>query len=144
MRGVIRVALLGAVLGIGGAPARAQGLGGAINTYTSYGISPYYAAPGFYGTSYGLPGFGAVRTYTAFSSPYGPGYGYGYAPYSLLPGTYGVRLWRPGFSAPGYVYGASFYRTFLAPYQPNYWGFQAPIGLYAPAFGPPPGYFTWY
>ena len=71
-----------------------------------YRINGYYAAPGYYGMAYGSPSVGLTRTYTAFSTPYGMGYGCGYAPYGLLPGRYGVGLWRPGLVTPGYVYGA--------------------------------------
>lgn len=144
MRRRLGALLLGMTMLAAATPARAQIGGGVANSYTAYGISPYYAAPGHFGTMWGVPGYGSVRTYTAFSSPYGAGYGYGYAPYGLLPGPYGVRLWRPGFTAPGYVYGGSYYNTWLAPYQPSTAGFQAPIGLYAPYFGPPPGFATWY
>jgi hypothetical protein len=110
---------------------------------TPYRINEYFAAPGLYGMMLGAPSFGSVRTYTEFSSPYGPGYAYGYAPYGLLPGRYGVGLWRPGFTAPGYVYGSSYYyRTFAIPYGPGGVGAVAgsppppPVGVYAPGFGP--------
>jgi len=97
----------------------------------------YFRPPGLYGTAYGYPGFGYPRTYSAFSSPYGAGYGYGYGPSAFLPGRYGVGLWRPGVVTPGYVYGASYYRTFPVPYRPLV-PFTAPaFGNYAPGFGPP-------
>jgi hypothetical protein len=50
---------------------------------------------------------------------------------------YGQGLWRPGFVAPGYVYGASSYRTFPVPYNPLAPGYGPPLGYYAPGFGPP-------
>jgi hypothetical protein len=106
-----------------------------------YRLNGWFAAPGLYGMSYGSPSYGVPRTYTAFSSPYGPGYGYGYAPYGMLPGRYGVGLWRPGFVAPGYAYGASYYYgTFPVPYTGNPNAVTAPVGAYAPAFGPPSFY----
>jgi len=111
-------------------PARAQAV---VAAPAPFRINAYFAAPGYYGTTFGSPSFGLTRTYTSFSSP-GPGYGYGYAPYGLLPGRYGVGLWRPGFVAPGYVYGASYYDTFAIPSAPAP---APPIGLYAPGFGAP-------
>jgi hypothetical protein len=102
-----------------------------------YRINGYYAAPGNYGMAYGSMSAGVPRTYTTFSSPYGGGYGYGYAPYGLLPGRYGVGLWRPGFVTPGYAFGASYYRTFPVPYASGVPAWSPPVGVYAPAFGPP-------
>jgi hypothetical protein len=102
-----------------------------------YRMNGYLAAPGYYGMAFGSPSAGMPRTYTSFSSPYGPGYGYGYAPYGLLPGRYGVGLWRPGLVTPGYAYGGSYYWTFPVPYNSAWAGPTAPVGLYAPAFGPP-------
>src|SRR5262245_8390490 len=72
--------------------ARAQGPAGPTQ------VNPYYAAPGNYGMAWGSASYGLKRTYSEFSSPYGPGYAYGYAPYGLLPGRYGVGLWRPGYT----------------------------------------------
>ncbi len=99
-----------------------------------------YAAPGYYGMSYGSASFGVPRTYSAFSSPYGQGYGYGYAPSSFLPGRFGIQLWRPGFVAPGYTFGASSYRTFPVPYIPGSVAPSPPVGVYAPGFGPSADY----
>ncbi len=102
-------------------------------------MNPYYAAPGSYGMMLGTPSYGSVRTYSEFSSPYGAGYNYGYAPYGLLPGRYGAGLWKPGIVAPGYPFGTSYhsYRTFAVgtPVAP-----PPPVGVYAPAFGPPSTY----
>jgi hypothetical protein len=109
----------------------------------AFGRGGYYSAPGAYGMAYGYPAYGYPRTYTAFSSSYGAGYGYGYPPYSYLTGRYGVGLWRPGFVAPGYAYGASYYyRTFAVPYGSLAPGYPPPVGVYAPAFGPP-AYVGW-
>ncbi len=102
-----------------------------------YGPSPAFAAPGFYGTSYGHASYGSVRTYSAFSSPYGAGFGYGYAPSGFIPGPYGVGLWRPGFPVPGYAYSSGLYNTYPAPYISGAPINPVPIGLYAPGFGPP-------
>lgn len=106
-------------------------------------VTDYYRAPGVYGTTWGVPSFGAPRTYTAFSSPYGPGYGYGYYPYVYVPGYYGFRLWRPGFAAPGYVFGAGYYGTVTTPYLGlTSGGYAPPLGVYAGGFGAP-GFFGW-
>jgi len=126
-------ALLGLALTFPAATARAQGYGG-YGTY--YGANSIYGAPGYYGMAYGVPSFGYPRTYSTFSSPYGAGYGYGYTPYGFIPGRYGVGLWRPGFVAPGYVYGAGYYRTFPVPFRPLPMGTSPSVGYYAPGFGP--------
>ena len=138
MRRALWIALIGMAIDQASAGlARAQVFVGAGGPAP---IAPYYAAPGNYGMSYGVPSFGSVRTYSAFSSPFGPGYGYGYPPYAFVPGAYGAGLWglwRPGFgTAEGYSYGGSYYSTFAAPYRP--WaGFNpVPVGVYAPGFGP--------
>ena len=97
-----------------------------------------YDAPGNYGVAWGSAAFGLPRTYSAFSSPYGAGYGYGYAPYRLLPGGYGVGLWSPGTAVPaGSLEGTAGYRVFPVPYGPAPHGAVPPLGAYAPAFGPP-------
>jgi hypothetical protein len=145
MRRRIGVLVIGAALALamGSSPARAQVAAGVVGA--PYRINPYFAAPGLYGMAFGSPSVGMTRTYTSFSSPYGAGYGYGYAPYGMLPGRYGVGLWRPGFVAPGYVYGASYYRTFPLPYGPYGAPSQVPpppVGAYAPAFGPG-SYYAW-
>jgi len=141
MRHLLWIALVGATIGLASsdqAGAQVVGAGGGVGGPNVLGISPVYAAPGNYGTTYGLPGFGTIRNYSSFSSPYGVGYGYGYAPYSYLPGPYGLGLWRPGYgTADGYVYGGSYYNTFAAPYQPGAGFGPVPFGMYAPAFGPP-------
>ena len=99
--------------------------------------NPFYAAPGNYGTSWGMASYGLKRTYSEFSSPYGPGYATGHAPYGLLPGRYGVGLWNPGFSEAGVHYGSrESYRTFPVPYVPGRAAVTPPMGVYAPAFGP--------
>jgi hypothetical protein len=78
--------------------------------------------------------------YTAFSSPYGAGYGYGYAPYVTALNWYylngALQPNRPQYTVPGYFLGGSNYNTFPAPYTVR--GPESPpIGVYAPAFGPP-------
>ncbi len=92
----------------------------------------YTAAPGFYGTSWGVPGYGTRQTFSTFSSPYGGGYGYGYAPATLLPGQYGVGMWNPGARM---VWRSPYYGTYATPAAPS--GVPLPpFGVYAPAFGP--------
>ncbi len=93
-----------------------------------------YAPPGNYGVSYGWASYGSIRTYSAYSSPYGGGYGYGYPPATVLPGAFGAGLWRAGASAPGYMYGANGYSTFTYPYKAGAW--SPAVGAYAPGFGP--------
>lgn len=140
MRRLLWAAMIGASVLAAGAPARAQVYGGPV---TPYGTGTFYAAPGYYGTGYGVPAYGVPRMTTAFSSPYGLGYGYGYGPYNFLPGAFGVGLWRPGAVAPGYVYGASYYGTFGVPYQSALgfgYGATPGMGYYAPGFGPLSGY----
>jgi hypothetical protein len=138
MRRLLWAMIVGSALAASAAPAQAQVAmaGGS----TPYRLNAYFAAPGLYGTSWGSASYGMPRTYTAFSSPYGLGYGYGYAPYGILPGRYGVGLWRPGFVAPGYAYGASYYRTFAVPYVAGAPTNAPSIGVYAPGFGPPSFY----
>lgn len=136
MRRMLSMTVVALALGFGSAPARGQVVSGGV--LDPYRINGYFAAPGLYGMAWGSPSFGLKRTYTEFSSPYGLGYGYGYAPYGLMPGRYGVGLWRPGFVAPGYVYGASYYRSFALPATVT--GVNPlpppPVGVYAPGFGP--------
>src|SRR3954465_10926418 len=111
-RRALGLMLIGSSLALVLAPgaARAQL---AINGFSDpYRINGYYAAPGNYGMAYGSMSVGEPGTYSAFSSSDAAGSRPGSAPYGLLPGRYGVGLWRPGFVAPGYVYGASYYRTF--------------------------------
>jgi len=153
MRRLAGVLVLGAALALPVLACRAQAGGVTINVGSgsnlggpwvngvtnSFGPNSYFGAPGFYGVGYGVPSFGVPRTWSAFSSPYGAGYGYGYAPYTYLPGPYGLGLWRPGFASPGYLYGASYYGTFPVPYNPwvGAWGVGPSMGYYAPGFGPP-------
>jgi hypothetical protein len=97
-----------------------------------------YDAPGNYGVAWGSASFGLPRTYSAFSSPYGGGYGYGYAPYRIPPGPYGMGLWSPGTAIPaGSLQNGEGYRVFPVPYGPAPQGAVPPLGAYAPAFGPP-------
>ena len=116
----------------GGSEARAQVVGGVASGYQT---SSYYGAPGNYGTTWGVPSFGWPRTYSVYSSSYGPGYAGGYPPFAGggWPGYYGgYGIWRPGFSAPGYAYGAGF--AFPTPGS-GYYGGGPAIGAYAPGFG---------
>jgi hypothetical protein len=107
------------------------------------GLSPYYAAPGNYGTAYGYPSYGYPRTYTSFSSPYGNGIGYGLAPYGYASNRFGVGLWRPGYTVPGYAYRSSYYWTFApAPIRPPVAAPFPPFGAYAPGYGPA-GLYGW-
>ncbi len=126
--------VLGALAVLPPAVSRGQDLGGGVP------LPRAYAAPGYYGMSYGSASFGVPRTYSSFASPYGQGYGYGYAPSSFLPGRFGIQLWRPGFVAPGYAFGASSYRTFPVPYNPGSPAPSPPVGVYAPGFGPTAAY----
>src|SRR4051812_3237351 len=106
MRRITWIALVGAAIGTASAtPARAQ-VNISIGGTSPLGISAPYAAPGLYGTTYGVPSYGSALNYSAYSSSYGAGYGYGYPPYAFLPGAYGAGLWRPGYATPGgYIYG---------------------------------------
>lgn len=109
------------------------------SSLTPNGVEPEYQPPGQYGTSYGVPSYGVPRLYTAFSSPYGGGYGYGYGPYVTSLNWYhlngGLQPNRPGYTVPGYYFGGSTYNTFPVPYTAR--GPESPpIGVYAPTYGP--------
>ena len=131
--------LLGAIaltLVVGFGSARAQG---PVPPAYFSGAYSVYGAPGFYGTSYGTASYGVPRTFTAFNSPYGVGYGLGYPTPGFLPGKYGSNLWRPGLAAPGYLYGApTAYRTFPIRVWSGPTAYGPPIGVYAPSLGPAP------
>ena len=139
------VAMLSA--GVGANEARAQGVvGGGYSS--SYRVSDFLGAPGYYDMSYGFASYGMPQTYSVFSAFPGASYGSNYPPYGIQPGRFGVGLWRPGFVAPGYVYGASYYQpwnslschTFAvgSPYgsPANRIASPPPVGVYAPALGP--------
>ena len=102
----------------------------------------FYEAPGFYGTSFGVPSYGSVRGYSEFASPFGVGYGYGYAPSRVLPGRYGMGIWRAGVENPFESYSPSTtsYRTFAVPFRPGTQPTAPAFGVYAPAYGPKPAY----
>lgn len=105
---------------------------------TDNGVGPDYQPPGAYGTSYGVPSFGVPRLYTAFSSPYGGGYGYGYGPYVTSLNWYylngGTTPNRANYTVPGYYFSGPNYNTFPVPYTVH--GPESPsIGVYAPRFG---------
>lgn len=102
------------------------------------GISPYYAAPGNYGTSYGTAGYGAIRTYSNFPSP---GYGRGIRPYAVAQNQWGSGIWNQGDRMPTYgqvQQPASAYQTWAVPNQSGQASSQPlpPIGAYAPTIGP--------
>ncbi len=102
----------------------------------------FYEAPGYYGTSFGVPSYGSVRGYSEFASPFGVGYGYGYAPSRILPGSLGTGLWRTGNPNPYETYSPSTtsYRTFALPFRPGAQPTAPAFGVYAPAYGPKPAY----
>ena len=136
--------LAGAILaGSGVARAQSQPVGTPV---LPPNVRAYYAAPGQYGTTYGVASYGSRRAFSEFSSPYGGGYGYGYAPATYLPGPYGDRLWaptaRPANSAT--AWRSTYYGTFALPTAPADVP-PPPIGVYAPGFGPgvPPVYYGW-
>lgn len=132
MRRTLGITLLGLFLSLRPGAAEAQGAGrNTLLPAVDYSRRTY-AAPGFFGTTYGSASFGLARTYSSFASPYGLGYGYGYAPYRILPGSHGAGIWTPGAVAPGYAY----YGTF--PVYPDVDRVLPGIGAYAPAFGPVP------
>jgi hypothetical protein len=148
--------LLAIVIGLGLAVPEAGAQGVAGSEYaSSYRVSNYFIAPGWYGMSYGFASYGMPQTYSVYSAFPRSSYAANFPPYGLMPGRYGVGLWRPGYLAPGYVYGASYYpssdfayRTFpvvygatpgAGPMAP-----PPPVGVYAPALGPaPPGLYGW-
>jgi hypothetical protein len=149
MRGLSRVNgpawLLAVVIGLGLAVPEAGAQ--VVASSSSYRVSNYFIAPGWYGMSYGYASYGMPQTYSVYSAFPGSSYGANYPPYGLLPGRYGVGLWRPGYVAPGYVYGASYYpssgfayRTFPVVYGAGPGGGPLapppPVGVYAPALGP--------
>jgi hypothetical protein len=134
-------------LGISAREARAQVLAGS-PYMSSYRVSDYFVAPGWYGTSYGFASYGFPQTYSVYSAFPASSYAANFPPYGLLPARYGVGLWRPGYVAPGYVYGASYYPSSAMGYRtfPVMYGMAGramdptpPMGYYAPALGPGPG-----
>jgi hypothetical protein len=98
----------------------------------------FYSAPGYYGTSYGVPSYKSIRTYSEFASPCGAGYAYGYPPTSIGAGRFGSELWRGSSALTNPLDGASLhsYRTFAVPYQAKPTVVAPPFGVYAPAYGP--------
>ena len=95
----------------------------------------FYAAPGFYGTTYGSASYKVPRSYTLYSSMSGAGYGLGYRPTTFASGPYGMGLWRPDVvPKPGMT--SSTYSTFTIVSGPGVT--LPPIGYYAPGFGPGP------
>lgn len=106
-------------------------------------ISPYYTAPGNYGTQYGTASYGAVRTHSQFGPP---SYGRGTRPYAVANNAWGRGIWgqatgpAPVPNPQPYTYSGR-YSTWKDPRQQ---GRQLPppppIGAYAPTLGP--GYGT--
>ncbi len=107
---------------------------------TALGTNVFYDAPGNYGVAWGHASYGIPRTTSDFASPFGPNYSLGYGTTSVAPGPYGAGLWRPESMTGGDPYAAQShrYRTFSYPHRPN--APHAPLGLYAPYFGPPGWY----
>jgi hypothetical protein len=141
MRRLLLVVAFGLALACSPAPTLAQVYSSGPNPYR---ISGAAGLPNLYGTSWGVAGYGTIRTYSTFASPFGVGYGYGqgttngfgYPSYGFIPNKYGVGLWRAGLATPGYAYGsANGYNTFPYPYKPGGPRYAPPIGLYAPGFG---------
>lgn len=102
------------------------------------GVSPYYAAPGNYGTSYGTAGYGAIRTRSNFPSPGQRG---GVRPYAVAQNQWGAGLWNQGNRMPTYgqvQQPASSYSTWAVPDQNGQTPSTPlpPIGAYAPTLGP--------
>ncbi len=124
------VALVGIVLLIGSASdCQAQVV------VTQVPVQGYYAAPGYYGTAYGVASYRVPRSYSVFPSPAGPNYRLGYAPTGLVAGPYGAGLWQPGV-VYRQGYGSSTYSTYTIAPGPGV--VLPPFGYYAPAFGPGP------
>jgi len=95
----------------------------------------FYAAPGFYGTTYGSASYKVPRRYSLYSSMSGAGYSMGYPPATFISGSYGMGLWRPDAVAkPGMT--SSLYSTFTIVPGPGV--ALPPIGYYAPGYGPGP------
>lgn len=112
-------------------------------TQAQQAVSPYYTAPGNYGTNYGYSSYGAVRTYSQYGSP---AYGRGVRPYAIAQNQWGSGIWGQNThqqGAPVQVpQPAGRYQTWAAPYRPNQTANPPapPIGAYAPTLGP--GYGT--
>ena len=99
-------------------------------------VSSYYTAPGNYGTSYGRAGYGAVRTYSNFSSP---GYGRSMRPYAVIQNPWGSGIWnQPNAVGPQPVPYQDPYQTWAVPNRSGQDVTQPlpPIGAYAPTLGP--------
>ena len=79
-------------------------------------LADIYNSPGNYGVAYGTASFGKPRTWSAYSSPFGGGYGMGYGPSAILPGRHGVGIWSQGAASGGVgVPATGFYWTFRRP-----------------------------
>ena len=133
MRQILRALVIGLAVAIGASHAQGQiKIGGPASANR---IETYYSAPGYYGTTYGVAGYGLRQTYSTFASPFGVGYGYGLPPTNFVPGSYGANLWKPGVTTNRRVLRNPNYGTFAIPSAPR--GVPLPpFGVYAPGFGP--------
>jgi hypothetical protein len=117
------------VFGIGMAAAPAQQT-----------VSPYYTAPGNYGTSYGTSSYGSVRTHSNYGPPT---YGRGLRPYAVANNQWGRGIWgqasgpAPVPNPAPYTYQGR-YGTWTDPRQQAQRTLPPapPIGAYAPTVGP--------
>lgn len=115
------------------------GVGMAASAQAQQAVSPYYTAPGNYGTSYGYSSYGAVRTYSQYGSP---AYGRGGRPYVTAQNQWGSGIWgqnAPQQGAPVQVpQPAGRYQTWAAPYRPGQVANPPapPMGAYAPTVAP--------
>lgn len=115
------------------------GFGMFATAHAQQSVSPYYTAPGNYGTSYGTASYGAVRTYSQYGSPL---YGRGMRPYTVAQNQWGAGIWSQNTyqqGAPVQVQQpAGRYQTWAAPYRAGQVANPPapPIGAYAPTLGP--------
>lgn len=113
----------------------------AANGETTLGTNIYHDAPGNYGVAWGYASYGIPRTHSDFASPFGPNYSLGLGQSSYAPNAYGAGLWQSeslGTGSDPYAAYRRGYRTFAYPARPN--APQAPLGRYAPYYGPPGWY----
>jgi hypothetical protein len=117
-------------------PARTEPIHLPTATSVDQAYAATYLAPGNYGMAWGSASYKVPRSYSAFSSPYGGGYGLGYAPTTVSANPFGAGLWRPTPEDRGHQFNAGGYRTFPVP--PNAIRPLPPVGAYAPSLGPAP------
>lgn len=108
------------------------------------GVSPYYTAPGNYGTSYGSASYGTVRTHSNYASP---AYGRAMRSYAVANNAWGQGIWGQATGPapvpnPRPYTDQGRYRTWADPRQQAQRQLPPlpPIGAYAPTLGP--GYGT--